>query len=127
MDLLQDGAAWLGKTLATSASSDGNRSFRIRFGTTWVPIKATLGKSDFDVIDASGQLTRVVTRDYLVQADELVAGGTKFTPAVGMIIEETYKGETWLHEVVAPDGEHCYRPSDHHRTRIRIHTERRKS
>lgn len=127
MDLLQNAAEWLGRTLAKSASSgtgSKRRTYRLIAGSHSIEIDATIGSSEYEITDQSDQRTVAKYRDFLVQAEQLQIDGERFEPSPSMRIEETYQGKTQSFAVIAPDGEHCFRYSDHHDTRIRIHTER---
>lgn len=128
MDMLDNAAAWLGQTLATHAGDGSGRTIEIKHGANWITIAATVGNSDLEVIDEHGQLTTIRTRDYLVDSDELVFNDIQFEPDTSMQIRETLVKNSvtrkWLYQVIAPDREQCFRYSDHHRNRMRIHTER---
>ena len=117
-DLLSNGMAWLESQrrehLSTSIvyERDGDS----------LPLPATIGRTEFEVEDTTGVLEKVVTRDFLVAAADLVLGGSTTLPERGDLVRETVGNEEHVHEVVGPGAEPAWRYSDPHRNTLRIHT-----
>ena len=78
-NLLQIGASWLADQMKTHASID----VLYERGVEQMPVKATVGKTEFELDDGSGVVVRVQSRDYLIQAADLVLGGSETLPAAG--------------------------------------------
>ena len=117
-NLLQTGAAWLADQMKTHASVD----VLYERGAEQVAVKATIGKTEFELDDGSGVVVRIQSRDYLIQAADLVLGGTPSWPVAGDRIRETQGATTFVYEVNAPGNEPHYRFSDPFRKLLRIHT-----
>lgn len=116
-NLLQTGSAWLADQLKTHASAD----VLYERGAEQVAVKATIGKTEFELDDGSGVLVRIQSRDYLIQAADLVLGGAPSLPVAGDRIRETQGATTFVYEVNAPGNEPHYRFSDPFRELLRIH------
>jgi hypothetical protein len=117
-NLLQIGASWLADQMKTHASID----VTYERGAEQVPVKATVGKTEFELDDGSGMVVRIQSRDYLIHVSDLVLGGTETLPVAGDLIRETQGGNTFVYEVMAPGDEPHYRYSDPFRKLLRIHT-----
>ena len=91
-------------------------------GADQVELPATVGRSNFTEVNAFGVLEQVVSRDYLVSADDLVLGGAPVTPDRGDMIVEEVNGLRHTHEVLAPSGKPHWRWSDAYHRTYRIHT-----
>lgn len=117
-NLFESGAAWLAGQLKTHAAVD---VIYVR-GIESVPVKATIGKTEFEVDDGSGVILRIQSRDYLIHAADLQLGGSASLPLAGDRIRETQGSQTFVYEVTAPGNEPHYRFSDPFRTLLRIHT-----
>lgn len=117
-NLLQIGSAWLADQMKTHASVD----VVYGRGAEQVPVKATVGKTEFDLDDGSGLVVRVQSRDYLIQSADLVLGGVPSLPVAGDRIREAQGAATFVYEVNAPGNEPHYRFSDPFRKLLRIHT-----
>lgn len=117
-NLLEAGSAWLADQMKSHASAD---VFYER-GAEQVPVKATIGKTEFELDDGSGVVVRIQSRDYLIQSADLVLGGMPSLPIAGDRIRETQGATTFVYEVNAPGNEPHYRFSDPFRKLLRIHT-----
>lgn len=98
-----------------------------RGGITLSGIKATPGKTPYEVETQHAGLLRVETRDYLIAAEDYAAIDSESPlPKRGDCIEEMGPdGVLRSHEVAAPvDGESVYRWMDQTRTMLRVHTVR---
>lgn len=119
-DLLQRGAAWLAGQMKSHAS----QTVVYQRGTLSVSLAATIGRTEFEVLTETGGAVRVVTRDYLLDAADLVLGGAVVTPKAGDRIAETVGDEQHVYEATMVGAEPPWRWSDPHRQRLRIHTQR---
>ena len=117
-NLLQTGAEWLADQLKAHASA-GVVFVR---GLDQVTVLATVGRTEFEIEDGSGAVQRIQSRDYLIQAADLVLGGSQALPEPGDRIHETQGDVTFVYEVLAPGNEPCWRYSDPHRKLLRVHT-----
>ena len=117
-NLLQIGASWLADQMKTHASID----IIYERGAEQVPVKATVGKTEFELDDGSGVVVRIQSRDYLIHAADLVLGGVETLPVAGDLIREAQGAKTFVYEVMAPGDEPHYRYSDPFRKLLRIHT-----
>ena len=76
-------------------------------------VYAVVGKTNFRLADDYGRAMRLVTRDFIVPAEQLAT-----EPEPGDIVNEDGRE----YEVLSPGGEPCWRWSDPQRTARRIHT-----
>ena len=117
-NLLQTGSSWLADQLKTHASAD----VVYERSAQQVPVKATIGKTEFEIDDGSGVIERFQARDYLIHTVDLVLGGVETLPVAGDLIREAQDATTFVYEVMAPGNEPHYRYSDPFRKLLRIHT-----
>lgn len=117
-NLLQSGSSWLADQMKTHASVD----VIYERGAEQVPVKATIGKTEFELDDGSGVVVRIQSRDYLIQAVDLQLGGSPSLPVAGDRIRESQGEKTFVYEVMAPGNEPHYRYSDPFRKLLRIHS-----
>lgn len=117
-NLLEAGSSWLADQMKTHASVD----VVYERGAEQVAVKATVGKTEFELDDGSGVVVRIQSRDYLIHAADLQLGGAPTLPVAGDRIRETQGGTTFVYEVMAPGNEPHYRYSDAFRKLFRIHT-----
>jgi len=118
-DLLQTGLDWLEEQRKAHLS----RTVTYRRGTNSVEVAATVGETVFRLTEDYGAQVRVVRRDYLVAADDLVLSGQRLLPEAGDRIEETDGDKVFIYEVMGPGGgEPDWRYSDPYRRTLRIHT-----
>ena len=64
-----------------------------------VSVRATIGGSRFEAVDASGQVMRFETRDFLIAVEDYAAA-----PVRGDQITETQGGVERIYEVTIPGG-----------------------
>ena len=117
-NMLKTGSSWLLDQMKTHASVD----IVYERGIDQVPIKATIGRTVFEIEDGHGVLERTESRDFLVQAADLVIAGATILPERGDRIRETVGTITYVYEVMAPGKEPHWRYSDPFRKTLRIHT-----
>ena len=116
-NLLQTGSEWLADQLKTHGSTE---VIYVR-GLDQVTVQATIGKTEFEIDDGSGIVERIQSRDYLIQAADLVLGGSETLPLPGDRIHETQGGTTFVYEVLSLGKEPCWRYSDPFRKLLRVH------
>ncbi len=118
-DMLEKGVEWLrGQRKAhLGRTVTYGRGEEISFDVT-----ATVGETRFRIGQGTGPDVLVRTRDYLIEAADLAAGGIS-EPAAGDQIRET-RGETvYVQEVMGPgNDEPAWRWSDRYGGSLRIHT-----
>lgn len=121
-DLLNKASAWLNDQRHAHLT----RTIAYQRGEATVELQATVGQTVFRLEDGYGQVTRTVSRDYLIRAEDLELDGEQTLPERGDVIRETGSGTTYVHEVMARGGasagEPDWRYSDPQRTTLRIHT-----
>ena len=118
-DVLQQGLDWLeGQRREHMA-----RTVTYRRGADSVDVLATVGETVFRLTEDYGAQVRVVRRDYLIAADDLVLSGQRVLPEAGDRIEESDGDQVFIYEVMGPGGgEPDWRYSDPYRRTLRIHT-----
>jgi len=117
-DLLAQGARWL----EAQRTKFCTRRVTYRRGTDSVEIRATAGKTVFQVDKGYGLQERFEARDYLVLVKDLVLGEQETLPKAGDHVRETEAQKVFVYEVMAPGSEPCWRYSDPFRRTLRIHT-----
>jgi hypothetical protein len=117
-DLLATGSAWLADQLKKHAST---RVYYKRAAAA-VQLSATIGRSEFDGTDTDGHLLRFQSRDYLVDAQDLVIDDVPTEPKPGDQIIEGDLDNGFVYEVMPVGEEGCWRWADSFRIKYRIHT-----
>ena len=117
-DLLQSGAAWLDRVRRANLA----HTVTYLRGDQSVDVPATVGRTDFEAVDAYGAVERTESRDFLILAADLVLSGAAVLPEPGDRIREVQNGKTYVYEVMAPAKEPCWKWSDPYRRTLRIHT-----
>lgn len=121
MDLLAEGLAWL----EDQRTKYLTRTVTYCRGASSVELPATVGSTEFEATppsDEAGAVVKIEARDYLVLAEHLVLGGQPVLPAAGDQVRETEGAQTYVYEVLAPQGQPVWRYSDACRRTLRIHT-----
>lgn len=106
------------------AAVKGNRGTAITYkrGGESVSITATVGGTEAESDETAGIYVRYRSRDYLIEAADLIISGSQTEPARGDTIEETINGETHTFEVLPLGGEQAFAYSDHNHKQLRVHT-----
>lgn len=117
-DLIREGM----ERLADLRESFAAVNITYRRGGSSATVKATIGKTDFRVVDVEGNYVRVTERDYLIKAAALVLSGSPITPQRGDLIDVSVGEAVYRYEVHTLPGEQVYRPSDPAGVTLRIHT-----
>jgi hypothetical protein len=83
---------------------------------------ATVGTTTFQSDDGAGGVIVTQSRDYLIDAADLVVADEQILPVPGDRVIETVNGRTFSYEVMAMGDEPAWRWADvYHRT-LRVHT-----
>ena len=117
-NLLQTGTSWLADQLKAHASQ---QVIYVR-GNQQVEVSATIGRTEFEIDDGSGIVQRLISRDYLIQATDLILAGNQVIPQPGDLIRETQGSSVMVYEVMTPGNEQHYRYSDPFGKLLRIHS-----
>ena len=117
-NMLERGNAWLEAMRQRHATQD----IEYARGEETIPLRATVGKTVFQVSREYGLFERTESRDYIVEAARLVLGGAVTLPKKGDRIREADGAKAFIYEVMAPGTEPCWRYSDLQRRALRIHT-----
>ena len=117
-NLMEQGAAWL----ADQLKAHGSVEVTYQRDAAQVAVRATIGKTEFEIDDGSGLIQRFQSRDYLIQTADLQLGGQATLPVAGDRVRETVGDQTFVYEVLAPGNEPHFRYSDPFRKVLRIHT-----
>ena len=117
-DLLEGASAWLDAQRLKFMS----RVVGYHRGKDSVDVRATIGKTVFEVDSGYAVLERIESRDYLVPAADLVMAGQVTLPLRGDRIKETDGDKVFVYEVMAPGSEPHFQFSDPYRKTLRIHT-----
>jgi hypothetical protein len=117
-DLLQQASAWLDRVRRANLA----HTVTYLRGDQSVDVPATVGRTDFEAVDAYGAVERTESRDFLILAADLVLSGAAVLPEPGDRIREVQNGKTYVYEVMAPAKEPCWKWSDPYRRTLRIHT-----
>lgn len=113
-DLLHTGATWLAAQLKTHAA----REVVYQRGGQSVAVKATIGKTSYEQLDANNVVTTYESRDYLICAEDLVLDGITVLPEPG---DEVLEDSQTFVVLPLPNEEH-FRFADPYRVLLRIHT-----
>ncbi len=93
-----------------------------RRDSSTVDVTAIPGSTDFEIVGPDGVAEQFQSRDWLIEATDLVISSTVVLPAKGDEIDETVGAETHTYRVLSPGGGAVYRFSDQYRKVLRIHT-----
>lgn len=117
MSMMFEAAQWLSDKIAEHATTTVTYS-RSALSVT---LAAAVGRTAYRIADDYGSRLEYGDRDYLVQASNLVLGGTQTTPEPG---DQVTESDGSVYEVLAMFGEPCWRYSDPHHQTLRIHTKK---
>lgn len=117
-NLLEQGASWLNDQRHKFMTS----TIVYERGVDSVTLLATIGRTEFEQSDEQGLISRIESRDFVMQRADLVLGGNPVLPKAGDIIKETVGTTTYVYEVMAPGGEPPFRYADPYRYSLRVHT-----
>lgn len=113
-DVLQTSSAWL------ESMRDQFRTNDVTYSADGTPtvVKATVGRSEFEMVDSNGVVMRVDSRDYLITASQL-----SVEPKAGHRIADGGN----VYEVSEFGSEPAWRWSDPFHQTYRIHTKKVKA
>lgn len=118
VDLLAFGAAWLSEQRHRHLT----RPITYRRGSRTIEMRATVGRTNWEVDDGHGYLERFESRDFVVRSSDLVHDGRSWRPLAGDRITEA--GSSAIYEVMSPPREPVWRNADPDGISIRIHSKR---
>lgn len=119
-DFLKTGAQWLARTQRKHCASD----VTYQRNDSAIAVRATRGRSEWEVTDEIGVLTRAESRDFLIDVADLVIDGEPAEPAVGDRVLDSVvpDDDSGVYEVAAPaSGLPPWKWADEHRITYRIH------
>ena len=114
MSMLSKGAEWLERQRHAYLTVD----VEYQRDAVRLPLRATIGKTVFEVTDDYDRLVRIESRDFLIRVNDLIFDDQVVTPGPGDLIHEG----NFVYEVMSPPGEPEWRYSDVNRQTIRVHT-----
>lgn len=117
MSFFEDGLSWLALTVSVYASKE----VTYRRGDRLRSVRATKGRTSFDVADPEGSVLRVDSVDFIIAAAALDLGSGIILPKRGDRVTDAQGVE---HEVSHPSGLAPYAWCDPGRKLLRIHTKR---
>ena len=118
-DLLGKKAAWLADQRHQHLTQT---VYYERPGFDQLPLAATVGHTEFELVDDVGAVQKIEARDYLIRTEDLAFGGKPTLPQAGDQIIEASGLDTFRYEVMAMGDQPPYRYSDSRRLTLRIHT-----
>ncbi len=117
-DILEKSSNWL----ESQRNKHRTKQVTYKRGADSVEVNATIGRTAFEVSAGYGVLEKFESRDFLVNAADLVLASAPTLPERGDQVQEVQDGNTYVYEVMAPGKEPHYRFSDPYRQTLRIHT-----
>ena len=114
VDLIKEGVDWFRDKLKANAG----QSITYTRGPNSATLTATIGETEYEKEDAHGVIIRFESRDFLIDAADLILDSVTVNPQDGDKI--TYGGETY--EALSLDGGRPYEPTDPYETQWRVHT-----
>jgi hypothetical protein len=117
-DLFAEGASWLIDQLKVHAS----KPVTYQRGAASVTVQATIGRTEFEQTTDEGIVEKFESRDFLIQAADLVLAGGPTVPQRGDRIVESLGTATLTYEVLPNLNLPAYRYSDSYRKLFRVHT-----
>ena len=115
--MLRTGSDWL----EDQRHAHLTRTVEYHRGAESVGLKATVGKTPFEVVSEFG-VEKTESRDFLIRTQDLVLGGQPTEPQRGDRVREAIGGEVVVFEVMAPGQEPVWQYSDPNRKTMRVHT-----
>lgn len=119
--LIHRGASWLGERLQTAAGMVG--TYRQDHRTS-AAITATVTEQMYEVTDAEGMTTSMLSHDWTFTAAELVIEGNQVTPRPRDTWKPTINGNLETYEVLPLGNRPCFERMDTSGILIVVHTKR---
>lgn len=118
-DMMADGIAWLENQMQIHAAVEVVYG---RGGAT-VNLRATLGRTEFDVRDEYGNVRiEKSDADFIVPAADLILAGDVITPQKADVITRVIGSKTYTYQVLAPAGQQVFKQADPYGRMLRVHT-----
>jgi cytidylate kinase len=118
-DMMKDAMLWL----EAQRTEHMTRLVTYQRGAASVVVSATIGRTTFEVDRTLGIHEEIQSRDYLINAEDLVLDGNQVEPAAGDRIVELDGTKQFTYELSSPLGnEPAWRYSDDYRLTVRCHT-----
>jgi len=119
-NVMQDGAAWLGAQLKQLVGV----TITYTRGTSSVSLTATPTLHEYEIVDDEGFGIRMLSRDYLLHAADLVLAGAAIVPRSGDRITEVVGGVSQVFEVMPLGQSHEFEPADTDGLLLIVHTKK---
>lgn len=117
-DMLKDGAGWLSKMLRENAA----QAVTYQRGESTIEVRASRGRREYEVTDASGFITAYESIDWLVDLSDLLIDDIRCEPEQGDRIIEGSLEDGVVYQVMPPPGRAAWEYADAYRNKFRIHT-----
>lgn len=114
-NVLANAAAWLHTQRQANMAADVTYT---RLGGSSVALKATIGRTDAELLAESELVSSAGIRDFIFRTADFISAGEFIPPGRLDLIEES-DGAKW--QVVELSGEPVWRFSDEYRNAIRVH------
>lgn len=119
VDVLQTALAWLDGKQKTHQA----QAVTYYRGSDSVTVTTTPGSSERELTDLEEGLThRIDLQDWLIEAADLIIGGSVVEPQAGDRVHFTIGSVTYEHEVVELPGEPCFKYTSPYKMRLRVHS-----
>ena len=110
---------WISDSLADMLKADEGESVVYRRGANTVTIQAVHPQKSDDIVDESGVVVTVRSRDFILFSADLVLNGLVEKPKRG----DTIEWDGGVYEVLPVDGSTLWEWWDSHHKQIIIHTQ----
>ena len=119
-DIIERAAGMLPKVLKRVNS----RRVKYSRGDNYVYLQATVASTVISYETEHGFRARVQTRDYLIEAKDLIIAGSQVEPRVGDQIVDTndLKDTSVTYEVMGEATEEAWRYTDRYKNMLRVHS-----
>lgn len=117
-NMFEEGA----RMAAEERSRCGSIAVRYKRGADSAELRAGFGSTVFQLEQNDGSFLAVESRDYYIEATDLVLGGAAVKPEPADRIEEAKADATYVYEVAAYGSEPCWKWHDGSKVSIRVHT-----
>lgn len=120
-DIFSGATAWFGRTLKNHAARAITITDRAVNPSLSITLPASSGRSEWDESSADAVVHSYDTRDWLVDAADLIdAFGSPQKLRRGWIVTDSLDGQRY--EIFSPSGDQPWRYSDRDNQRVRIHS-----
>jgi hypothetical protein len=119
-NMLANGADFLARQLKSHAAG----TVSLSDGTYSVSLSATVGRTELQLQDASGNVIEWKSVDFIITAADLILNSAKVQPKRGWRITRPVGSGSEVYEVQSPGNEQPWRWVDQSQVIMRIHTAR---